>query len=346
MRQWLLFLSLLTVVPAMAQSEATDSMTTDSVAVTAKKEGLLMRANNKLVKRYYKSKYDSNYVVRPPQRWLLKPGFNLSGTSIHAKGTVNDFWSKYHLRTKLNTTVSLEVDYCDLAISLSLNPAKLSGKYDDYEFTFEYHGNKFSLDLDYQRATSLKGDINFGNIDRLEEGALKMKVFNLTAYYTFNHRKFSFPAAFYQNYRQLHSAGSWLLGMNFQSGCIRTTQELKERNPKAPDVHIDAVHVGVGGGYGYNLVAGKRSQWLFHLSLLPTIVVYNHNRLTVNDESRHAKRMRINMIFNERAAVVYHFNDISFAGASLMMSNSIFDDKSVIINQNKWLARAFVGVRL
>jgi hypothetical protein len=56
--------------------------------------------------------------------------------------------------------------------------------------------------------------------------------------------------------------------------------------------------------------------------------------------------MRFNMVFNERAAVVYHFSPRIFAGATLMMSNSIFDDKNVVINQNKWLARAFLGFRL
>ena len=30
----------------------------------------------------------------------------------------------------------------------------------------------------------------------------------------------------------------------------------------------------------------------------------------------------------------------------MMMSNSIFDNDKVTVNQNKWLARAFLGVRL
>ena len=277
----------------------------------------------------------------------MKLSGNQSGTTIHAKGTVKDVWSKYDLHTSRNTTVSLEVDFCDIALTLSLNPAKWSGSYKDYEFNFEYHGNRISFDLDYQRATSLTGDINFGNIDRLNEDALDMKVFTLTAYYTFSHSRFSFPAAFYQNYMQKRSAGSWLAGMTFQSGSIRTTGELKERNPQAPDVHIRAAHLGIGGGYGYNFVFGKRSQWLFHLSALPTVVVYNHNELTVNGERQHAKRMRFNMIFNERAALVYHFkNPRYFAGTSFMMSNSVFDDKAVVINQNKWMVRAFVGMRI
>jgi hypothetical protein len=93
-------------------------------------------------------------------------------------------------------------------------------------------------------------------------------------------------------------------------------------------------------------VLGNHSQWLLHLSILPTVVVYNHNRLEVNGERQSASRMRFNMVFNERAAVVYHFSPRIFAGATLMMSNSIFDDKNVVINQNKWLARAFLGFRL
>jgi hypothetical protein len=79
---------------------------------------------------------------------------------------------------------------------------------------------------------------------------------------------------------------------------------------------------------------------------MPTVVVYNHNRLYVNDGRIGASRMRFNMIFNERAAAVYHFSERCFAGATLMMSNSVFDDKAVVINQNKGIAHAFVGIRL
>ena len=94
------------------------------------------------------------------------------------------------------------------------------------------------------------------------------------------------------------------------------------------------------------LVLGKRSEWLFHLSAMPTVVVYNHNKLLINNEHIHAKHVRINMIFNERAAIVYHFSPRYHAGISMMMSNSLFDDKAVKVNQNKLLARAFFGFRL
>lgn len=330
--------------PVMLQAQtAADN---DTVATPEARQSLTKRIDKKLTNSYFKLKYDTNYVMRPKEKWLLRAMVNQTGNYIHAKGTVNEVWSKYDLHTKKNTTVSLEVNYCDVAASLSLNPAKMRGDYNDYEFNFEYHGQKLSFDINYLRSTSLSGDIKLGNISHLDEDGLRMNVVNVTTYYTFNHRRFSFPAALYQNYYQRRSAGSWLAGLSFQGGSIKTTAELKARSPQAPDVHLTFANVAIGGGYGYNLVLGKHSQWLLHLSALPTAVVYKHNKLTVNDQERRDHGLSFNMIFNERAAVVYHFTPRYNAGASLMMSNSIFDNDKVKVNQNKWLARAFVGIRL
>ena len=68
--------------------------------------------------------------------------------------------------------------------------------------------------------------------------------------------------------------------------------------------------------------------------------------MTVNGERKKAQRMRFNMIFNERAAIVHNFSPRYFAGATLVMNNSVFDDDVVVVNQNKWRARAFIGMRL
>ena len=114
----------------------------------------------------------------------------------------------------------------------------------------------------------------------------------------------------------------------------------------APEVHLTFANVTLGGGYGYNLVLGHRSQWLLHLSAMPSAVLYKHNRLTVNEHELKDHRLCFNMIFNERAALVYHFTPRYNIGASIIMSNSIYDNGDIKINQNKWLTRAFFGVRL
>ena len=306
---------------------------------------LWTKADSILTVRYYRTPYDTNYVVRPEGRLTLKLKANQTGNAIHAKGTIKDIYSRADLSTSHKTTISIGAAYRGISASYSINPAKLKGFYDDYELNINYYGSRLSLDASYQKSTSMSGNIERnGGTQRMESGDVTMKVYNLAGYYCFNHRKFSFPAVFNQSYIQRRSAGSWLVGLSYQGGKIETNEELKARKPDAPDVSIKFGELGIGGGYGYNLVLGKK--WLLHLSLLPTFVVYNRNKMTINGESKSAGRMRFNMLFNERAAIIYNITPRYFAGTTLVMSNSLFDDKVVVINQNKWIARAFVGMRL
>jgi hypothetical protein len=313
-------------------------------AAQSRREQMRASVDSVLTARYYKTPYDTNYVVRPEGRLTLKFRLNQTGNTIHAKGTVNDIYSKADLYTSHKTTIAVAASYRGLAWGLAINPAKLSGSYKDYEFNLNYHSSRLSLDASYQRSTTLAGDIERNGLQRLQASDVSMKVLNLAGYYTFNHRRFSYPAAFTQSYIQRRSAGSWLAGFSYQGGSIRTTDELKARNPNAPDTRIYAGHLGIGGGYGYNLVLGHK--WLLHISTLPTFVIYNRNNFTVNGERKRAKRMHFNMIFNERAAIVRNFSPHFFCGATLVMNNSVFDDDVVVVNQNKWRARAFVGIRL
>ena len=294
-------------------------MVLDSAAQKLTQRQRRERMDSVLAARYYKIPYDTN--------------------------TVNGLYSKADLSTSHKTTFSLAAVYRGIGVGFAVNPAKWKGIYKDYEFNLNYYSNRLSLDLSYQRSESLAGDIkgDRGEQHLLDED-LKMKVLNMVGYYAFNHRRFSFPAAFTQSYIQRRSAGSWLAGISYQGGSIETTDKLKERNPNAPDVRIYLGHIGIGGGYGYNWVLGNK--WLLHFSMLPTFVVFNRNNMTVNGVRKKAKHMRFNMIFNERVAVVRNLSPRYFIGATLVMNNSIFDDDVVVVNQNKWRARAFFGMRL
>jgi hypothetical protein len=271
---------------------------------------------------------------------------NQTGNHFHAKGTVNDVYSKADVSTSHKTTFSVAAIYRGIGVGIAVNPEKWKGLYKDYEFNLNFYSNKLSLDFSYQRSQSLTGDIHRDDrLHQLESGDVTLKVANVAGYYAFNHRRFSYPAAFTQSYIQRRSAGSWLAGISYQGGSIKTNNQSSPTptNP-TPDIRIDVGHIGIGGGYGYNWVIGKK--WLLHGSLLPTMVVYNRNNFTVNGERKKAQRVRLNMIFNERLAIVRNFSQNYFAGFTLAMNNSVFDDKVVIVNQNKWRARAFFGLRL
>lgn len=303
------------------------------------------KADSILTDRYYRTSYDTNYVVRPEGKLTLKLKGNQSGNSLRTKGTENDLKFKSYLSTAHKTTISIAGAYRGLSAAYSINPAKLKGFYEDYELNFNYYASRFCIDASYQRSSSLSGDMTYGDQTfRLEPGMADMKVFNVTGYYVFNHRRYSVSAAYNQSYIQRRSAGSWLAGLSYQGGSIKTSDERKEQDPDVPDVRIGVGHIGIGGGYGYNLVLGRK--WLIGLTLLPTFVVYNRNKLTVNDESRHAGRMKFNMLFGERAAVVYNFSPRYFAGLTAVTNNSLFVDDAAAVHQNKWVAHVFVGVRL
>ena len=303
------------------------------------------RLDSALAARYYRTPYDTNFVIRPEGKLTLKLRLNQTGNDFHAKGTVNGFYSEADLKTSHKTTMSIGASYRGISAAVAINPAKMKGLYKDYEFNLNYYSSRLSLDFSYQRSETLAGDFTGDRGDlRLESGEALLKVLNIAGYYTFNHRRFSYPAAFTQSYIQRRSAGSWLAGISYQGGSIKTTDDLKARNPNAPDVRIYIGHVGIGGGYGYNWVPGRK--WLLHLSILPTVVVYNRNNMTVNGERKEAQHMRLNMLFNERAAVVYNFSPRYFASLTAVVNNSVFKDDNVTVNQNKWRARASFGMRL
>jgi hypothetical protein len=67
--------------------------------------------------------------------------------------------------------------------------------------------------------------------------------------------------------------------------------------------------------------------------------------MNVNGERRNAQHLDFSVIFNERAAIVYNFSSHYFAGVTLTMNNSVFNN-DVKINQNRWRARAVLGLRL
>ena len=317
----------------------------EAAAQTLTQSARRARLDSALTARYYRTPYDTNFVIRPEGKLTLKLRLNQTGNDFHAKGTVNGFYSEADLKTNHKTTMSIGASYRGISAAVAINPAKMKGLYKDYEFNLNYYSSRLSLDFSYQRSETLAGDFTGDKGDlRLESGEALLKVLNIAGYYTFNHRRFSYPAAFTQSYIQRRSAGSWLAGISYQGGSIKTTDDLKARNPNAPDVRIYIGHVGIGGGYGYNWVPSRK--WLLHLSILPTVVVYNRNNMTVNGERKEAQHMRLNMLFNERAAVVYNFSPRYFASLTAVVNNSVFKDDNVTVNQNKWRARASFGMRL
>ncbi len=316
-------------------------LSVQTISAQSVREYLRGHVDSMLQAEYNKVTYDTNFISRPKSRLTLKVRTNISGYSVHARGMVDGTYSKADLHTNHKATLSFGVNYQGITAGLAINPSSLSGRNKDYELNLNAYSNRYSIDASFQNAKTLAGDMERGGTFRLERGYVNMKMLTIAGYYTFNYRRFSYPAAFTQSYIQRRSAGSWLAGFSYQGGSMKTTGEAPSVIPEA---RIYVGHFGIGGGYAYNLVL--RDKWLFHLSALPTLVVYNRSNITIDGERKEMHTKFPDMIFNERVAIVHNFSPRYFAGATLVISNTLYNDNSVDINQNKWRARGFFGVRL
>ena len=302
---------------------------------------LYQRADSLLRVRYERVTYDTLYIGRPDRRLTLRVRGNLSGNSIRYKNVQDDNDSHAHISTSTRGTISLGASYMGIAASYSINPGKLSGRNKDYEFNASLSSNRYILDVNYQRSKTLSGDISTKDESYyLDKNLVEMKMLSITGYYIFNRRRFSFPAAFSQSYFQKRSAGSWLAGFSFMGGSINTSDDAP---PESYDLSLKVRNVALGGGYGYNRVCHK---WLFHLSLMPTIIVYNYNKITMNEESVREYTHFPDLIVNSRAAIIYNITPRYFIGSTLIVNTSLFGNFKHYTDQTRWRARAVFGFRL
>lgn len=307
----------------------------------SKSESVRNRVEDVLRKNREKKNFDTLYMARPDYKLTLKLRGNLSGNSIHAR--YDDEGGK--IKTKLNTstraTVSVGVNYMGLAAGLAINPANLSGKNKDMEFNLSAYFNRFGLEGYYQQSKTLSGTMSQGDASyHLDKGVLRLASVYLTGYYAFNHRRFSYPAAFTQSFLQKRSAGSWLVSFSYQGGSIKTTDKAPEELGTA---RIYVGNFAIGGGYGYNLVAKK---WLFHLSFQPNIIIFNNNSYKWNGEKTSEAMHFPEMMFNTRAAIVYNISPKYFVSSTFVMNSTVFGDFDEYTEQWRWRARLGVGMRL
>ncbi|MBQ8046584.1 MAG: DUF4421 family protein [Prevotella sp.] len=324
---------------------ATDAVGQDVVSLSKK---ALSLADSLLKKKYYSSDIDSNYIVRPSTRFTLKARGNLSGATVVATGMVGSRQFRAEEWADFKHTINFSGSYMGLSLGLSMNPGLLLGHYKDYELNINSYGNKFGFDVVYQQAKNFKGWMDFGvngewiRDDRIDlpRDMLTLRTLNVNAYYAFNNRRFSYPAAFSQSYIQVRSAGSFMIAASYQGQSVETKALESIGNRSA---RLQVGNLAAGAGYGYNFVLPH--SWLLHISALPTIIFFSHNRFYLDDERQTMHNHFPEVIITGRGAFVHSFDNY-FLGLSMVYNFSrIGDVDRLEIMNSKWRARAFLGIR-
>jgi len=221
-----------------------------------------------------------------------------------------------------------------LGYTFDVGHPKAAGK--STEFNLSLYSSMLGCDLVYLRHTGdfrLRKAFGFGD---LEPTAVRNLTFNgmdtytvgLNVYYVFNHRHFSYPAAFAQSTVQRKSCGSWMLGFRYDH------QKMKFDYTRLPQVllatdadgdplifdemkvsQINYTNYSLSGGYAYNWVFAHN--FLLSGSAAPSIGFKKSKgeRITGKRFWLNVKDMNFDFIF--RLGLVWN-NTRWFAGASLV----------------------------
>ena len=309
-----------------------------SLGLPLSAQNLFQRIDRSLSARYYNTaNIDTAYVSRPAKKWTVKVQANVSGTTIKTEGVENSrhFTAQFEAANK--ATVSLGASYLGYSLSLSVNPAKLMGKYRDNELYFKSYGKRFGFDLTYQDAKNFSGWHDHDGMERinLPEGILAVKTLNVNLYYCFNHRRFSYPAAFSQSYIQRRSAGSFLLALSGQGQ--NTTLEWEQ------PMKLKMTNVALGAGYAYNFVPGRG--WLLHLTALPTFIVYSKTSMTFGDEHVPLHYHFPEVIITSRGAALYQTSSMFYGLSTVFNFTNVGHENTLTIHNIKWNVSVFAGIR-
>lgn len=288
-----------------------------------------------------KSNFDTDYISRPKEKWTLKARGNLFGAHIGTKLHDDGVKSITSLTADMKTTISFAASYRGITLGLGVNPAKLFKKNSDYELNFNQYGPRFGFDVTLLSANSYKGTTRVGDNEfNVPKGLVHQRAFTTSVYYSFNHRRFSYAAAFSQSYDQLRSAGSLLAGISFLA--MRTKGDANE-DIGMQKFRIYMGHVGIGAGYAYNYVIDRR--WLIHASFLPTVVVINRSNITINGEKEKMPYYFPSLFNTGHFAVIHYFKNY-FAGVTAVVNASIIGRSDhQQMTYVKWRARTVFGIR-
>ena len=185
------------------------------------------------------------------------------------------------------------------------------------EFDLSLYSSQIGIDLFYRKT----GDdyrirkINFANSDAdtspmidLNFDGIEASIKGFNIYYIFNHRKFSYPAAFNQSNVQRRSCGSPLVGFGYTKHTLsmdwnKLHQMVGERmGEDFANEHMDAdmntgkieyTDVSLSGGYGYNWVFARN--WVFAASLSAALG-YKHTTSQTEHKSFSFRDFSINNI--------------------------------------------------
>ena len=357
---FLFFLLFLPAIPLNAQVEKEDTTGVEQRSVMTKvTDGLVtgVRYTEDKLKEVGKhiNAIDTNYIS--PNLYNLAFMLEHSTWYEHYQlGTNrNDHPQKLNFSPNLGTKMGIYFGWRWIFLGYTFDIEDLFGgnknKPKKKEMSLNIYSSKFGVDLYYRKTGSdfkLRSQEGFHQDDKFKNiqfDGLQSSIRGLNAYWIFNHKKFSYPAAYSQSTNQRKSAGSFMAGFSYSLHKISFDQsKLPEAlqahlNPHLRFKRIKYSDYSLGFGYGYNWVFAKN--WVSNLSLLPGIG-YKKSKIDDQDFKNEHWIKDINFNLITRAAMVYN-NSKYFVGASLVMHTYDYRKPNLSVTNSFGTLRIYAG---
>ena len=293
----------------------------------------VQKTDSILYSRYNYFKYDTNYVKRPEQKFILslKPEVSTIGLSL---GTANDV--DIDLENRLNPKIGINFGFYGINVGYKIKTG--NGGNESGEFNIRYYGRRFGVELDICAAADLSGEMEVGDTlkRKIDKSGISLGMAQLSAYYVLNNKKFAYPAAFGKSFMQVKSCGSMFFGASYTGAKV-----LNDSLAVAVDVRC----ASAGIGYGYNFVT-KKKKLLVHISALPMFVFAENNSLKQGDVYHKMKYSFPEVSISGRFAMTYNFGKRYLLGMDEIRYTTIVGEKkSLETSFSRQLTRIYFGIR-
>ncbi|MCD8317944.1 MAG: DUF4421 domain-containing protein [Paraprevotella sp.] len=350
-------------IPQLPPEGAVDSLVSDKHAVTDATASPIPPKRANIFQRFIQAfnAMDTTYITPNKYKWA----FMLQNTNSFESYTLRsrEYGQKLSFAPNPAIKIGPYFGWRWIFLGYTFQISSL-GKGEDAkktEFQLSLYSSMLGRDLIYRRTGNdfhIRKVKGFGEDAQQVKGTncsgINVKVTGLNVYYIFNHKRFSYPAAFSQSTVQRKNSGSWKVGVSYTQheldfDCNALPQELTH-NPHhefSQDFQFSDLKytdISVSCGYAYNWVF-KRN-WLFCISVMPAIGYKKTHSAPIDtqDISSPASNLsNFNFDVIGRAGLVWN-NTKYFGGLSLIVYNYNYRHSQLSINNTFGTLNLYIGL--
>jgi hypothetical protein len=294
------------------------------------------RAQSQVQSSPPKAHYDSSYIES--YRGYFMPRFHITRktTGITYRNEEKGYSLRYLPNKTFNVGVGMTYKFLTVKIGVGvLPPYEARGKTRDLDLQFNIYGKKFATDivLQFYKGFYLPDQqVRTPAQEFYVRPDLAVSAFGGSVQYIFNHRRFSYRAAFQQTELQKKSAGTFLVGMGLFMGRFRGDSTIvptalqREKSDGLRKMRF--IEFGPNAGYAYTMVFNK-----FFLSTVASIGLSGSlNRIYDGGGSTTFTGFSPNTVLKISAGYNIKRWGINLLYLSRALFRPEFEDRSVVVN--------------